>query len=164
MTRSINPTWKDDFPIARHEEHKASRREFAKLMGLGALACAGFAAGRQFLPIPEIKEAMEVATVSEIPVGGYKLFDFPTKDYPCVLIHLEKGRYVAYSQSCTHLMCPVHYNAQDKQLVCPCHSGYFNAEDGSVLAGPPPRPLPSYPVTVQNGKLFVGPMSSPAIG
>jgi Rieske Fe-S protein len=27
-------------------------------------------------------------------------------------------------------------------LACPCHHGYFSAKDGSVLQGPPPRPLP----------------------
>jgi hypothetical protein len=28
------------------------------------------------------------------------------------------------------------------RLECPCHEGYFAVEDGRVLQGPPPRPLP----------------------
>jgi Rieske Fe-S protein len=34
------------------------------------------------------------------------------------------------------------YRREKKQLMCPCHEGYFAVEDGKVLAGPPPRPLP----------------------
>ena len=31
---------------------------------------------------------------------------------------------------------------EKKCLHCPCHEGFFNAEDGKVISGPPPRPLP----------------------
>src|SRR5918994_391750 len=43
---------------------------------------------------------------------------------------------------CTHLSCAVFYVAGARRLECPCHEGYFAVEDGSVLQGPPPRPLP----------------------
>jgi Rieske Fe-S protein len=54
----------------------------------------------------------------------------------------RKNEAVAYSQKCTHLSCAVYYSAGEQKLVCPCHRGYFSIEDGSVLQGPPPRPLP----------------------
>jgi Rieske Fe-S protein len=57
-------------------------------------------------------------------------------------VRLDADRFVAFAQKCTHLGCPVLYRQESRQLHCPCHEGYFNAEDGKVIAGPPPRPLP----------------------
>ena len=50
------------------------------------------------------------------------------------------GAHIA--EGCTHLGCPVLYRRESKQIECPCHQGFFSAEDGKVIAGPPPRPLP----------------------
>jgi len=46
----------------------------------------------------------------------------------------------ALSATCTHLGCQVRWDAKDKKFRCPCHGGVY-AADGSVLSGPPPRPL-----------------------
>jgi arsenite oxidase small subunit len=51
-------------------------------------------------------------------------------------------KFHAFSQKCTHLSCAVYYDRETNRLACPCHHGYFSAKDGSVLQGPPPRPLP----------------------
>ncbi len=45
-----------------------------------------------------------------------------------------------YSAHCTHMKCPLAYNAEEKSFDCPCHGSRF-AMDGSVLNGPAPRPL-----------------------
>jgi len=37
----------------------------------------------------------------------------------------------------------VYYEKEANRLECPCHEGYFSVSDGSVLQGPPPRPLPT---------------------
>jgi Rieske Fe-S protein len=34
------------------------------------------------------------------------------------------------------------FSAASNRLECPCHKGSFSVQDGSVIAGPPPRPLP----------------------
>ncbi len=73
------------------------------------------------------------------------------------MIRPRTDRFAAYSQSCTHLMCPVYFNAEKNQLVCPCHEGFFATEDGRVLAGPPRRPLPRYPIEVRGEELWVLP-------
>lgn len=150
------PAWKTEYPIRQSEEHKTSRRTFAKLVGASLLAAAGgyFIKDRIFTH-PIAGPRVLVATASELPVGGYKLFKYPDTK-PCILIHVSANQYVAYSQSCTHLSCPVHYNSSRQQIVCPCHEGYFDALTGNVLAGPPPRPLPRYKVTVEDGQIFVG--------
>jgi len=36
----------------------------------------------------------------------------------------------------------VYYSPGRDRLECPCHDGYFSADTGRVLQGPPPRPLP----------------------
>jgi Rieske Fe-S protein len=46
----------------------------------------------------------------------------------------------AMSATCTHLGCQVQWIPKDKKFRCPCHGGVY-AADGTVLEGPPPRPL-----------------------
>jgi len=135
-----------------------SRRQFAKAAcGSAAAFGAGWLVKDTLLKPPVATETRLVAAVGEIPVGGSKLFRYPTEDHPCILVRLAEDQFAAFSQSCTHLMCPVHFDAAARQLVCPCHAGFFSAEDGRVLAGPPPRPLPRYPVEVRNGEVWVKP-------
>jgi Rieske Fe-S protein len=83
-----------------------------------------------------------IAQDDEIPVGGSKIFTYPTGAEPCLLLRLSQSQYLAYSRLCTHASCPVFYNAEANQIDCPCHGGVFSVADGSVLQGPPPRPLP----------------------
>jgi Rieske Fe-S protein len=41
-------------------------------------------------------------------------------------------------------------------INCPCHGSKFAVADGSVSAGPAPRPLPEQPVTVQGTSIVLG--------
>jgi Rieske Fe-S protein len=153
----MSPAWKSDFPIRQPDEHAVSRRQFAKFACCSVLAfgAAGMVKDDLFqTPIPT--EPKHVIALKDLPVGGYKLFQYP-EHQPCILVRLGEAEFAAYSQSCTHLMCPVHYQHEKKQLVCPCHEGFFSASDGSVLAGPPPRALPSYPVRIREGQIWVYP-------
>ena len=62
----------------------------------------------------------------------------------------SSAEFVAYSINCTHLGCPVRWEATAELFLCPCHGGVYN-RDGQVAAGPPPRALVHYPVRVQDG-------------
>jgi arsenite oxidase small subunit len=86
--------------------------------------------------------ARVVAQAGEIPVGSFKIFTYPTDVEPCILLRPVDNTYIAFSRICTHASCPVHYRPEENRLDCPCHQGAFSAADGSVLFGPPPRPLP----------------------
>ncbi len=160
---SDNLAWKNTFPIRQSSEHEVSRRQFAKVACGSALAVgAGWLVRDKLFPAPHATEPKLVCAVSDLAVGASKLFRYPTEDHPCILVRLAENEYAAYSQSCTHLMCPVHYQASTKRLVCPCHEGFFSAEDGRVLAGPPPRALPRYPVELREGQIWVTPPEAQA--
>ncbi len=52
----------------------------------------------------------------------------------------ENGNLYAYEGHCTHLKCPLKYNAAEKSFDCPCHGSRFGV-DGQVLTGPAKKPL-----------------------
>lgn len=60
----------------------------------------------------------------------------------------------AFSINCTHLGCPVQWQPTATLFLCPCHGGVYY-KDGIVAAGPPPQPLPRYPVRVRNGQVQI---------
>lgn len=142
---SVEPLWRDEFSVFSDDERYVNRRQFAKFLVLASL---GMFVGnvwilvRSWLTRKPFYPAVAVAQAGEIPVGGVKLFLYPTSKDQCILVRTAADEYVAYSQKCTHLSCAVFYSAQHGRLECPCHNGAFSVRDGSVLQGPPPRPLP----------------------
>ena len=58
--------------------------------------------------------------------------------------------FVAFSKVCTHAGCPVGlYQAESRELFCPCHQSAFSVMDGAVPTnGPATRPLPQLPIDV----------------
>lgn len=84
--------------------------------------------------------AMRIAATLE--PGASVTFSYPGPDDRAIAIRLPDGVLVVYSSICTHLACGVLWQPNDQTLVCPCHDGRFDTATGSVLAGPPPRPLP----------------------
>ena len=135
-----------------------TRRQFAKFACGSALAFGASWLAKDALLAPSVAgEPKFVARIDEITMSGYKLFRYPTENDPCILVRLTEQKFAAYSQSCTHLKCPVHYQHQEKQFYCPCHEGFFDAEDGRVLAGPPPRALSRYPVEIRGQEIWVLP-------
>ena len=142
------PTWREHFPIAWVDDHFVTRREFTKslvwvslatFLANAAMAVLGW---RKHDWSGETLPQVQIAMVDDLPVGGSRVFYYPSADDPCLLVRLAMDRYVAFGQKCTHLGCPVHYRAAARRLYCPCHEGFFDVEDGRVLAGPPSRPLP----------------------
>lgn len=88
-------------------------------------------------------KSVKIAKLNELSIGESKPFSYVDEDEPALLIRLSEGEYRAYNIKCTHLQCPVYYDQHSNKMVCPCHNGFFSADDGSVLAGPPQRALPS---------------------
>jgi len=60
----------------------------------------------------------------------------------------------ALSSTCTHLGCRVSWDAEAKQLKCPCHGGVYD-RTGAVIAGPPPAPLASLMTRIDGDQILV---------
>ena len=142
---SSEPLWKEEFSVHAADERYVTRRQLTKFLVLTSL---GMFVGnlwilmRSFFRKPERFPQQSIAHVGEIPIGGVKLFTFPSKEDHCILVRTGEDDYVGYSQKCTHLSCAVYYSQENNRLECPCHQGFFSIKDGSVLQGPPSRPLP----------------------
>jgi nitrite reductase/ring-hydroxylating ferredoxin subunit len=67
----------------------------------------------------------------------------------------QKWPYVAISNRCAHLGCPVRYIDAARSFICPCHGGTYNFE-GEVTGGPPVRPLDRFETFVVNGRVMIG--------
>ena len=153
--------WREDFPIHWEDDEYVTRREFTKFLGLTSFALF---LGTAWIAVwerlqrwhPGAGPAQRIANVTELDLGEVKLFRYPTAQEPCILIRTAQDRFVAYSQLCTHLACPVVYEGEKERLHCPCHEGYFSAEDGRVLAGPPKRSLPKIALSVRGDEIWVG--------
>jgi Rieske Fe-S protein len=137
-----------------------TRRSFAKsiAISIGAILVGGLYAFREWYRYhSRSAPAQVIAQAGEIPVGGTKIFQYPTDVAPCILVRTGDATYVAYSRICTHNSCPVFYRPDENGLECRCHGGLFSIVDGAVLAGPPPRPLPRILLEVRgNNVLAVG--------
>lgn len=138
---------RQDFPVDWEEDHFVSRREFFKFMTLASgVVAAGTTALAAYGSLPRRERSFEpslIAKLSDLPPGSAKPFNYPRPTDICLLVHTKSGGLVAYSRRCTHLSCPVSYQAgeEGERFYCPCHSGSFAVEDGRVLQGPPPHPL-----------------------
>ncbi len=142
---STQPLWQDEFSVYTADERYVTRRQLTKFLTLtsfGMLAGNLWILIRSWFHTNPVYAAQAVAKAGEIPVGGVKLFRYPTRKDPCIMVRTGADTYVAYSQTCTHLSCAVYYSRIANRLECPCHEGYFSVADGRVLQGPPPRPLP----------------------
>lgn len=94
-----------------------------------------------------------IAHTNEIPVGGSLVFQYPSESDPCILIQPTAGTYLAFSRLCTHNSCPIFYRSDLNEFICPCHNGAFSAADGSVLQGPPPKPLPRISIELRGSDI-----------
>ena len=153
------PRWREDFPVNWEDDHYVTRRSFTTFLTFISSALflgTGLVALREWWQRwrPAQFTALRIAAVSDVTIGQAKLFFYPTKTDPCLLVRVAANRFVAYSQKCTHLLCPVLYQKEKKQFHCPCHEGYFALEDGRPLAGPPKRPLPRIVLQVKDDSVW----------
>jgi menaquinol-cytochrome c reductase iron-sulfur subunit len=122
----------------------------------------GFLVAPLFEPTPPIWRA--VGPLTQFQVGTTTKVTFPDSSplpwagivaYTAAwLRRVGDEQFIAFSVNCTHLGCPVRWLPNANLFMCPCHGGVYYG-DGAVAAGPPPHPLPRYPVRVQNGMVEI---------
>lgn len=155
-----------------NDENGSSRRAFhlAAIYGLWGLMSAALAvpAAMYLLFPPRAKkrdqwiEAGDLTQIKpQVPeemvfrrtrVDGWKVTSEKTTAW---VVKSADNQAVAFSPQCTHLGCAYHWDEQNKNFLCPCHTSTFDLE-GKVLTGPAPRPLDRYQVKVEGTRLFLG--------
>lgn len=136
-TRALLERIRSDAPVTRRDYLRILVTLSGGLLAASAAVAAGLFHRHGEGEGPERKVADRLAP------GEAVAFRYPGEDDRAIAIRLPEGRLVAYSSICTHLACAVLWRAEENHLLCPCHDGVFDPASGEVLAGPPPRPLPS---------------------
>jgi menaquinol-cytochrome c reductase iron-sulfur subunit len=147
------------------------RRKFLTALNIG-LGCVGAAivglpvAGFLLAPLfePLVKKWRAVGNVDRFADGAtveVKFEDASSVPWSGVagqtaawLRREPSGEFVAFAVNCTHLGCPVRWLQDAELFMCPCHGGVYY-KDGTVAAGPPPRPLTRYPVRVNGSSVEI---------
>jgi arsenite oxidase small subunit len=111
-------------------------------------------AGRTTLPYPR----KAVGKVSALQVNTPVAFAYPDTSSPCAMLKMGRkvaggvgpeGDIVAYSTLCTHMGCPVNYDAQARAFKCPCHFSQFDPEiAGQMICGQATENLPQITLSV----------------
>lgn len=130
---------------------KISRRGFLKSSG-GIAASVG--ANALYAPIAEAASASPlgattlpypkraVGKAGALPVNQAVSFTYPDASSPCYLIRMgspvpggvgPNRDIVAFSAMCTHMGCPVAYEAGTKVFKCGCHFSIFDPENGGQM-------------------------------
>jgi len=150
--------WREQFPVNWADDEYRSRRDFTRLLGLTSLA---FVVGHLWIIARNLtrraKEKLPplaIARSEDVPVGGIKLFHYPSQNDPCVLVRLGQNDWVAFEQKCTHLSCPVIPQPEQRRFFCPCHEGVFDIATGEPISGPPRRSLVRVTVTERTGQIY----------
>lgn len=112
----------------RHARRRLLRRLLAAAFGLPLLAALGAMLRHEL----DRERPRDVTIPADVPVG-LSIVD------AVIVARTADGAVRAYLGRCTHLGCRIDRVIGD-EAVCPCHGSRYRS-DGSVAAGPAPRPL-----------------------
>jgi 3-phenylpropionate/trans-cinnamate dioxygenase ferredoxin component len=95
-----------------------------------------------------------VASVGDVPLESLKKVEAGRT--PVCLAHAEDGNFYALNDTCTH----EEFSLSDGELwdmdvECPQHGSRFNLVTGKVTGLPAVIPAQTYPVTVEDGDVYV---------
>lgn len=122
--------------------------------GLGALGVAAALAGCAGSDDdggskPAVDAGAELATTSEVPVGGGIILT----DQKLVITQPTEGTFKAFTAVCTHQGLLV-TSVEDGTIMCANHGSSYSAESGEVEGGPAPSALASVEIDVQGDKIL----------
>lgn len=157
---------------SENSDEDVNRRTFLSIVtvAIGALISAGlgipavaYIVGPALQRVEE-EEWIPIGSTSKVELGTPTLFKakverqtgwITNEDELSIYLLTEDGRdYVAMSNICTHLGCRVRWIDDQGQFFCPCHNAIFS-KDGSVVEGPPPRPLDRFEVKVEEDTIYI---------
>ena len=155
----------------KSQEGKVGRRDFMKAVIAAISGVIGAAIGLPAIAYvvgpalqKEIDEWIRLGSVNRVEVNIPTLFKTviekqtgwinAEEEFSVYVLTTNSRDFVAMSNICTHLGCRVRWIPDQEGFFCPCHNGVFT-KDGSVVSGPPPRPLDRFESKVEDGVLFV---------
>lgn len=159
-----------------HNQPDLGRREFLTKLTLGIGAASALMIGgvmasafvgpsmrkNETLWVPAGKmDDLEVGKVTTLNLNyTEKIGIYNQNNVKPVMVWCQSSdkNIVVYDSRCTHLGCAVRWDKTQNSFLCACHGGKF-ALDGSVTAGPPPRPLDHMEFKVDNGNLLIAMVS-----
>ncbi|HXX63114.1 MAG TPA: Rieske (2Fe-2S) protein [Bacteroidota bacterium] len=134
-----------------------TRRHFLELLGIGAIGVVVVGSGvlsAEYLSPNVVKEPptrFKAGMPESYPPGSVTL----DKEQRVFIVRAKEGYFYALSATCTHLGCIANWKAEEGIVACPCHGSKFSRE-GNVIAGPAPRALPRYAMSLDDhGQLVV---------
>lgn len=154
------------------EEKPITRKRFLSVAtwGIGGIISVGMAIPSivyvvgPALKVSETQSWISLGSKAKVEIGTPTLFKTKIETKTgwivdekelSVYILTENGRdFIALSNVCTHLGCRVRWISDQNQFFCPCHNAVF-AKNGTVVSGPPPRPLDRFEIKVENDQLFI---------
>lgn len=111
------------------------------------------------LPYPRAK----VGTLGDLGSGAFSA-SYPDEASPIQILKLgsaiaggvgSDNDIVAYSALCTHMGCPVGYDAQSQVFRCPCHFSQFDAaRDTMMVNGPATQHLPRVALEIDGQDIY----------
>ncbi|HLW64254.1 MAG TPA: ubiquinol-cytochrome c reductase iron-sulfur subunit [Gemmataceae bacterium] len=154
---------------------ESGRRRFLSfltslLMGFLALLVAGPAVAYFWAPLRRKASGQgdfyDVGPITDLAIGEWRLLSIDlvqadgwktTRVRHSIWVRRESESATTIqvlSSICPHLGCPINWNPEQSQFICPCHGGIFDAK-GERTAGPPPRAMDPLEYEVRAGRLWV---------
>jgi nitrite reductase/ring-hydroxylating ferredoxin subunit len=94
-----------------------------------------------------------LAMDAEVPEGGTKCVTSNQKPYALFKV---AGKVYCLDNTCTHLGGPLcQGRLQGSVIQCPWHGSRFDVTSGTVVGPPARKPVRSYPVAIEDGKVVV---------
>jgi Rieske Fe-S protein len=114
---------------------------------LGWLASVLYPVVRYLTPLPLVGPGgpVRLTRFEATKIERDKFAIIPVGRLRVIVLEDSEGELRALDAKCTHEGCTVKYMPRDSLIMCACHNGRFDLQ-GRVLAGPPPKPLPTYSV------------------
>ncbi len=151
-----------DKPVIKPEDEAkesaggVSRRDFFNEVAIAALGVAGL--GAAAVTYSYLSPNVLFEPPMKFRAGNPDLYPINSVTYitdqEVYIVRTGAGFY-AVSAVCTHLGCITQWKPEANQIQCPCHGSKF-LEDGTKVAGPAPRPLPHFSITLTpDGNLLV---------
>jgi len=129
-----------------------------------AVPLVGYLLGPAFKRDADTGSWITIGAAKDFPEGETRLVDFispvkvlgdgQTAKLACWVRHISGEQFQVFAINCAHLGCPVHWFAQSKLFLCPCHGGAYY-ENGERASGPPERGLFEYKYKVVGESLVI---------